>query len=505
MIKSLGASLEANNMKTFFPHPMNDELKVYVFLDVCHMLKLVRNTLGQSEIIVDELGNKIRWFYIVELQKLQENEGFHLANKLRKAHVKFNTQKMKVNLATQTLSSSVAVAIDFCNKTLKLPQFIGSEATVRFIMLFDRLFDILNSRNPFGKGFKTAMRPQSEFIWQSFLTEAMSYIFELRDPTGLLMIESRRKTGFIGFLAAIQSITSLYTELVYCEDRPLKYLLTYKFSQDHLELFFSAVRSSFGSNNNPTARQFTAAYKRLIVRNEIAGVAGNCMAMDSTSILFVTNSTPPENSEICCADVDSIIKRYDVELRLPSDRSDHDYVDLPNNETLSSLKEYVVSYISGFVVRKVRKTIRCQACIASLELKLGEAVDRKLQFVVAKNRGGLIMPSPSVVATCESTKRCIQRSLRSSNGNLPQIAGNKFVSAISITVLKAVGAKVFSDLHDHMFDSTPDNNHIFNLIKVICESYVTIRMHALCRRMTENVSGTNIRKKLTKLVLFNHQ
>ena len=35
----------------------------------------------------------------------------------------------------------------------------------------------------------------------------------------------------------------------------------YKMSQDHLELFFGAVRAAGGWNNNPTALQFRSAYK----------------------------------------------------------------------------------------------------------------------------------------------------------------------------------------------------------------------------------------------------
>ena len=52
--------------------------------------------------------------------------------------------------------------------------------------------------------------------------------------------------GFIGFLAAIDSIKALFYNLVEKENAPMKYLLTYKFSQDHLELFFGAVRSAGG-------------------------------------------------------------------------------------------------------------------------------------------------------------------------------------------------------------------------------------------------------------------
>jgi hypothetical protein len=64
---------------------------------------------------------------------IQEEEGLHAANKLRKAHLDWGRQKMKVSLATQTLSRSVADAIKFCRERLLLPQFQGSEATEEFI------------------------------------------------------------------------------------------------------------------------------------------------------------------------------------------------------------------------------------------------------------------------------------------------------------------------------------------------------------------------------------
>lgn len=41
----------------------------------------------------------------------------------------------------------------------------------------------------------------------------------------------------------------------------MSYLLSYKLSQDHLEIFFSAMRSRGDFNNNPNAVQFRAAYK----------------------------------------------------------------------------------------------------------------------------------------------------------------------------------------------------------------------------------------------------
>jgi hypothetical protein len=183
---------------------------------------------------------------------LQHTEGLRLDNKLKMAHIKWKQQRMKVNLAAQAFSSSVADAIEYCANELKLPQFQGSEATVKFLRTFDRLFDILNSRNPLAKGYKSPLRVSNKSSWSPFLDEAYQYILGLKNPAGQAMHTTRRKIGFIGFLVAIKSTKDIFHTLVEAKDAPLKYLLTYKLSQDHLELFFGAVRSAGGFNNNPT-------------------------------------------------------------------------------------------------------------------------------------------------------------------------------------------------------------------------------------------------------------
>lgn len=64
---------------------------------------------------------------------------------------------MKVNIAGQILSSSVADAIDVC-RSLNIKWFEDSEATTQFIRSIDGLFDILNSRNSHGCGYKSSLR-----------------------------------------------------------------------------------------------------------------------------------------------------------------------------------------------------------------------------------------------------------------------------------------------------------------------------------------------------------
>ena len=97
------------------------------------MLKLARNALGSIQSFYDKDGSKIQWSFFQQLCYLQEAEGFNLGNKFSTQHLQFEKHKMNVRLAAQTLSSSVADAIEFLNVSMKLPRFNNSQATVNFI------------------------------------------------------------------------------------------------------------------------------------------------------------------------------------------------------------------------------------------------------------------------------------------------------------------------------------------------------------------------------------
>lgn len=73
---------------------------------------------------------------VVLLELVQEEEGLSLANKLSRFHIKFQTQKMKVKLAVQTISASVASALTLL-KRLKVKEFMNCDGTVNFIKTTD--------------------------------------------------------------------------------------------------------------------------------------------------------------------------------------------------------------------------------------------------------------------------------------------------------------------------------------------------------------------------------
>ena len=208
---------------------------------------------------------------------------------------------MKVNYASQTLSQSVANAIDFCREDLKLFEFQGSEATTEFIRVFDSLFDSFNSQNPLGKRFKAPLKSENYHEWISLYGEAIIFIKGLHTVDGRPILTSRIKTGFLGFLNGIHAFQNLFEDLVI--GGPMNYILAYKFSQDHLELFNGSVRSSLGNNNNPTCRQFCWIFKRLLVKLELKDVQGNVTPQDNTSLLTVSSVSHKALPEIEHKDV----------------------------------------------------------------------------------------------------------------------------------------------------------------------------------------------------------
>ena len=78
------------------------------------------------------------------------------------------------------------------------------------------------------------------------------------------------------------------TQEMFSNADPFKYLLTYKFSQDHIELLFSCVRSKGGWNNNPNCLQLKYALRKMLLRNAItASKNANCLTFETilTSII----------------------------------------------------------------------------------------------------------------------------------------------------------------------------------------------------------------------------
>ena len=116
-----------------------------------------------------------------------------------------------------------------------------------------------------------------------------------------------------------------------------------------------------------------------------------------------------------------------------------------------------------------------------------------------------LSPQKDVVRICELTEIKIRRMLKVSDGKLPQ--GKNIAEGLILSVLTDLDTeKVFVDLDHHMQETGVMENHVGLLIRSVTRSYIKICMHHLAKQNNQAIVKNNrVRKKLHKLVLFNHQ
>jgi len=489
MAKYLGADLSMPYPKPFFKHESG--IVVHILLDAAHMLKLCRNTLGDWKTLYDESMKPIKWSFFQNLVSLQEEIGLHVGTKIRTRHIRYHKEKMKVRLAAQTFSSSVANALEYCSKTLNLNSFTDCNATITFCKNINNIFDFLNTRNFLSKSqYKKPLKRENESDIFNFIDDSIKYLQSLNCEIGIdssktivPVIKSTRKTGFIGLIISLQSIKNMFIDTV--KTKELDFLLTYKMSQDHLEMFFSAIRSRGGFNNNPTALQFESSFKRLLVHTEIMTSSGaNCVVMDMTKILWVSSSTskPVENSnfylDMLCAEIED------------------DDINFNTNQfnVLQQVVEDIVAYIAGFIVRKLSRKLICDECTEVLTRTNTESVS----LINIKSRGGLLNPSVDVIYLCKVAER-IFNSYKSLIPTKPNIINYLIIKASSQINLK----NIFIVLADHFLNQNPLDNHLLKLTHLIFKTYFRIRINHFT--LSESQPKERIRSFLTKTIHFKNQ
>lgn len=494
----LGFDLNATNPKCHINHPHSSmqEEKVWYVCDPPHMLKLTRNLLADRNIIYkkcdDGTCQSISWKYIKELHNLQSQDSLYLANKLSNKHIDFRNVKMKVSVAAQTLSSSVATALDHLRDDLHLPAFQGSRPTCEFIRYIDELFDRLNAKNPFAKGHKAALSRDNQDKWQEFFKKVKTYLLSLLDRDGKPLYASQRGQAIVGFIVTATSAEGLAKDVI--ESGRLKYLLPYKFSQDHLEMLFSKIRRRGGWNNNPTAEQFRHALRILLQQNEIkAPASGNTIQLDDTEEISVARTPKPMTS--FTTETEFVIEAENLE------RAMH----FADNEWQTSC----LVYTAGFICRRLLKKIKCIDCQAALKSDMAED-DRRLCFLKRKNNGGLLTPSSAVVEVI----KCTEQAFRTICPNPGTMGHLPYQKNLDLQIQMVVAGRLQSKLYS-IFPSSADHfcshefgveePHALQLIKMVSQAYISLRLWKCGKQHHQRVilqGRSSKRMKLNKLILF---
>ena len=352
--------------------------------DMPHMLKLGRNALSELKVFLDENGEKIEWRFFENLHDEQQKEGIKFANKLSSAHINYHRHKMNVKLAAQTFSSSVADALQFFREAGHL-YFEGAGATIKFVRVVDRIFDLLNSRNPLGKGFKAPMRASSKPVWEAVISNTVTYLAGLKDKDGVPLLKHRRNTFVKGIIISAQSASHLGNDVLFRPHNPFKFICFYRVCQDHAELLFSGVRTQRnGDNNNPNVPQFKSSLKPILLHAAVtASKFANCTTFDT-------------DADLCSPIFSLKWSKSSSALTTPPEKVDDiDWTILEQPFFISEYKENAIAYIGGYIVRKLSQSMDCATCCRAMT-----STDlRKSHFslIRIKDNGGLAYPSDDII------------------------------------------------------------------------------------------------------------
>ncbi|KAG8177606.1 hypothetical protein JTE90_004713 [Oedothorax gibbosus] len=272
----------------------------------------------------------------------------------------------KANLVTQAINilhdlggTVVSLTFDGTSTNLSTAETLGA-----------KILDPLTC-----KGLKGALKESNKKVWEPFLKNALTYLLQrcenreafisnkAKDTHPWIYLPHKKPSRFGLFKQDL--VEKLFQDLVFSSK--INYLTAYKMSQDHLEMFFSKVRLRGGWNNTPTPIQFKSAYKQLLVKNDIrANENANVRPQkgDIISSLACLSAVVPEVDESLFHNV-TLKRLFDFDMDFEEEEQIQQEPD--THIIYSDYKNNIVVYISGFVVRRVSKKIKCQQCIASLE------------------------------------------------------------------------------------------------------------------------------------------
>lgn len=205
-------------------------------------------------------------------------------------------------------------------------------------------------------------------------------------------------------MEGLKNLLSYYNTLN--KNYNMEYILSYKLSQDHLETFFSSIRSRGGYNNNPSAKEFKTSYKKLLVHHHVSGCQyGNCLpeSMLSTKTNLING---PDTIMIESELNNSFLENSNDVDQNVGFLNDHDYFN--SYYKVTDFVENITEYISGFIARKTIKRINCDICKGFLILN---HTNNKLINIKDRNNS-LIKPSTDVFYICSVSEKLITHRLK---------------------------------------------------------------------------------------------
>ena len=368
------------------PYILHNNRRIFVIYDPPHLLKNIRNNLKKHDFVVHSAGqdHKICWEYVQKFYDFDKTMPVRMAPKLTDKHLELPPfTSMRVNLAAQVLSHSVAAGMQTLCCFGKLPE--EATHTAQFIDKFDKLFNAFNSRTvkssqPMGHPFTRTSGHEK------FFSEMLNYLDNLH-----LADSCRSLPCIFGWKLSIMSLLEIWKLL--STEKSYQFLLTSRLNQDCVENLFSVIRGSGGHRDNPNVSEFRASFRFIAVNKLFVPVSGTNCEMDCDGVLLDAASLSAMHHQSRDNRSVNIHTNATCEL-VCEDDFDADF----STVIMSTEYENVVAYMSGYLLRKFSFSVaerRCESC-ADLFLTDSTTSNNRLVFVRQKSyreSGALLYPS----------------------------------------------------------------------------------------------------------------
>ncbi|RVE41218.1 hypothetical protein evm_014131, partial [Chilo suppressalis] len=235
--------------------------------DTPHLIKGLRNNLITKDLTYtsNDAKKRIKWEYYQMVYAADKSLGeLRLLHKITEEHIvpeKIN--KMRVKLATQLFSHSVAVVTEHLTTRGDLPE--ECKHLIDLTILINNLFDSLNISNlfiPDGKIYKGPIKHNSPHhqLWQKAKTILKTVRFVKKNGSTETEIIVPSVINLIKTIEGMENVWKLLFKRY-----KLDAMLTRNFNQDPIENFFGNIRSFSGRNVSPNTVAFEGAYKALLL------------------------------------------------------------------------------------------------------------------------------------------------------------------------------------------------------------------------------------------------
>lgn len=366
--KMLGMSIH----RPFFEY---DDQKIIGIYDPPHLIKSVRNTLLTSDLQCPD--GRVSWSIIKELYELEQNSVTKCCPRITKKHIYPNQfEKMRVKLAVQVLSRSVAAGIKTAIELKKISNdnISVATATYNFIEKMDKLFDCLNSKSKYSKNkFGNAFTVNSEIA--AFLDYMADYVSKIK------IVKKVTVYCFNGLIQTINGIREVALQ-IQSENIGIDYLLTSRFNQDPIENLFAQIRGANGHNKNPSVFEFNhniAKITAIKILSQFSKVS-NCEEDLDESLKPLSDMAEIIQQEINCVPIGicevPATDEFEFVMEDVSDISDN-FLSLD----VLSLTDVSMRYFVGYVAYKMVKKLNCLQCEQNF-LKKNDIMEAPSEYLI---------------------------------------------------------------------------------------------------------------------------